>query len=96
MYINSKMSPEELRWRRQDDARTLARAEEIKADKARYQEAINGAKEIAKEEISRVKGIARIANMKTPEVKNKEVSSPSTTPFNKRGYVNPASLGRLL
>ena len=98
MYIEPKMSPEELKWQRRDDARTLARAEEIKADKARYQGAIVGAREIAQEEINRVKGIAKIANMKTPSVPEKaEKENPSsTTVFNKRGYRNPASLGRLL
>ena len=30
------IDPEELKWQRRDDARTLARAEEIKADKERY------------------------------------------------------------
>ena len=32
----SAVNEDEARWKRQDDARTLARAEEIKADKKRY------------------------------------------------------------
>ena len=90
---------EELKWRRRDDAYTLARAEQIKADKERYQGAILGAKEIANEELERVKGIAKVAGMKTPSVPKEEPVNkgvPSETqPFNKRGYRNPATLGRL-
>ena len=44
------VDPEELKWQRRDDARTLARAEEIKADKERYDGAKIGAKEILDEE----------------------------------------------
>lgn len=92
---------EELRWRRRSDAETLARAEQIKADKERYQGAILGAKEIASEELARVRGIAKVAGMKTPSVLKEEVvdkgnTIPSNTqPFNKRGYKNPATLGRI-
>lgn len=98
---------EELKWRQRCDARTLAEAEQIKADKERYSGAITGAKEIAKEELERVKGIAKVANMKTPntnvgktEVSTSGISVPNpsvpntTVPFNKRGYRNPATIGR--
>lgn len=98
------MSEEDLKWQRRDDARTLARAEAIKADKERYQGAIKGAREIAKEEIDRVQGIARIAGMKTPKVPKtaepvgsstlNDVIPTKTQPFNKRGYHNPATIGR--
>ena len=44
--IRRPVDPEELKWQRRDDARTLARAEEIKADKERYDGAKIGAKEI--------------------------------------------------
>ena len=88
---------EELRWRRRSDARTLAEAEQIKADKERYQGAIIGAKEIAQEEIARVQGIAKVAGMKTPKTpSNTEPVSKQqeTVQFNKRGYRNPATIGR--
>lgn len=91
------MSEEDLKWQRRDDARTLARAEAIKADKERYNGAIMGAQEIAKEEIDRVKGIAKVAGMKAPKApSNYSVTIPTKTqPFNKRGYSNPATIGRL-
>ena len=57
----SAVNEDEARWKRQDDARTLARAEEIKADKKRYKEAIRGANEIYSKELDRVKGIKKIA-----------------------------------
>ena len=101
------VNPEELKWRRRSDARTLAEAEQIKADQERYNGAIQGAKEIAQEEIERVKGIAKVAGMKTPTApKNtvpesttqkgfQQTAVPNTTqPFNKRGYRNPATIGR--
>lgn len=90
---------EEARWRRRSDARTLAEAEQIKADKQRYNGAVLGAKEIAQEEIDRVKGIAKVAGMKVPKSQGVDpVNNPqpnSTRPFDKRGYRNPATIGRL-
>ena len=50
------IDPEELKWQRRDDARTLARAEEIKADKERY----DGAK-IGAEETARLNGLTKVA-----------------------------------
>lgn len=94
------LDPDELRWQRRSDARTLAEAEQIKADKERYQGAVLGAKEIAQEEIERVKGIAKVAGMKTPKAPPKSVEQPSNntvpnaTVFDKRGYRNPATVGR--
>lgn len=96
MYSNC-VDAEELKWRRRSDARTLAEAEQIKADKERYQGAVLGAKEIANEEIARVQGIAKVAGMKVPK-SPKEPSGDKTSaiqPFNKRGYRNPATIGRL-
>ena len=98
----NEMSEEELKWRRREDARVLAHAEQIKADKERYKGAIQGAKEIAQERIDEAKSIIKVAGMKTPkspvlqEPKNCGNTIPnSTQPFNKRGYRNPATLGRL-
>lgn len=62
------VSEEDKKWQRRDDARTLARAEEIKADKERMKGAVLGAREIASEEIARVQGITKIAGMRTPSV----------------------------
>lgn len=55
------IDPEELKWQRRDDARTLARAEEIKADKERYDGAKIGAKEILAEETTRLNGLTKVA-----------------------------------
>lgn len=99
MYNRAVMSDEEQRWRQRDDARTLAQAEAIKADKERYAGAIVGAKEIAKEELERVQGIAKVAGMKTPKLNTKTEPIPqgnnSPQTFDKRGYRNPAYIGRL-
>ena len=91
------IDPEELKWRRRSDARTLAEAEQIKADKERYKGAILGAKEIANEEIERVKGIAKVAGIKTPNAPKEAIvdNNKSTEIFNRRGYKNPATIGRL-
>lgn len=93
------IDPEEEKWRRRSDARTLAEAEQIKADKDRYNGAILGAKEIAQEEIARVQGIAKVAGMKTPTAPKSAdplgTVPNNTQPFDKRGYRNPATLGRL-
>ena len=61
------VDPEEEKWRRRSDARTLAEAEQIKADKERYKGAIQGAKEIAQERIDEAKSIIKVAGMKTPK-----------------------------
>ena len=98
--MNKCIDPEELKWQRRSDARTLAEAEQIKADKERYQGAVLGAREIAQEEIAKVQGIAKVAGMKTPKAPPQSVEQPSnntvpnTTVFDKRGYRNPATIGR--
>lgn len=57
-------SEEDRRWMRRDDARTLANAEEIKADKERYKQAKIGAREILDEENRRLDGMAKVAGQK--------------------------------
>ena len=79
-------------WEIREDARTLARAEEIKADRARMKEAQQMAQKMADEDIKRVSGMLKVAGRKPPKQSGvaKEVQ-----PFNKRGYSNPATLGKL-
>ena len=85
---------EDLKWKRRNDARTLAEAERIKADKERYKGAIIGAKEIAKEELERVRGIAKVAGTKVPKSKADTYTKPE--PFvTRRGGSNQATIGRL-
>ena len=98
---------EELKWRRRSDARTLAEAEQIKADKERYNGAILGAKEIAQEEIARVQGIAKVAGMQAPKALENTVTSKTTvygqrvipntvvTPQFAPRRSNPATISRL-
>ena len=88
-----KISVEELKWRRRNDARTLAEADMIRNDKNRYREAIIGAKEIAKEWLDEVKSIVKVAKVKVPnmEKENKEYT------FTGRGRNdNPATVGKLI
>lgn len=94
--IKRAVNSEEAKWQRRSDARVLAEAEQIKADKERYQGAILGAKEIAGEEIARVKGIAKIAGMKTPQTPKDADPEPTTMSHcDRRGYRNPACIGKL-
>lgn len=58
----------ERKWKRQDDARILARAEAIKADKNRLAEAKLGAREILEENGERIESLSKIAEMKVPNV----------------------------
>lgn len=80
-------------WEIREDARTLARAEEIKADRARMKEAQQMAQQMADEDIKRVSGMLKVAGRKPPKQSGgmREVQQP----FNKRGYSNPATVGKL-
>lgn len=75
----NKMSAEELRWRARDDARTLARAEEIKSDPERMKLARQGANEILKEEVDRLKGLSKVVGKKTPKSEEQEFPQRSTS-----------------
>ena len=94
--MSYEMSEEDKKWQRRSDARTLAEAEQIKADKERYKNAIVGAKEIAKERINEANSIIKVAGMKAPSIpKSAPQGVPTKTqPFNKRSYNNPATIGR--
>lgn len=96
------VDPEESKWRRQDDARTLAQAEEIKADKERLAEAHKGAKEILEEEASRLRGLSKVAHNQTVDtVVKKEAKkqnngrNPSSFKRTRTVRENPATIGRL-
>lgn len=56
-----EMSKQELQWRAEDDARTLARAEEIKADKKREIAARSMAKKQLDEVLKRAEGLKKIS-----------------------------------
>lgn len=55
------MTEEDKKWRRRSDARTLAEAETIKADKKRYAEAKIGANELLSERKQETQGLEKIA-----------------------------------
>lgn len=72
MMTARPVDPEELKWQRRDDARILARAEEIKADKERYDGAKIGAKEILAEETARLNGLNKVAGRRPSKVQPPE------------------------
>lgn len=80
-------------WEIREDARTLARAEEIKADKERMRDATQMAQKLADEEMKRINGMMKVAGRKVP--KSSSTMPVGTAPFDKRGYKNPATIGRL-
>ena len=100
--MRTAVDAEEAKWRRRSDARTLAEAEQIKADKERYNGAILGAKEIAQEEIARVQGIAKVAGMKTPKAPENTITptqdnfgfTSTAKPQCRPRRSNPATIGR--
>ena len=71
-----RLSAEEMRWRARDDARTLARAEEIKADKERMKLAQAGAREILNEESKRLNGLNKVAGRKTVKTEEPKEEFP--------------------
>ncbi len=56
-----KMSKQDLKWQAEDDARVLAQAEAIKADKARMRRAAVAAKSMADEAMDKAKAMKRIS-----------------------------------
>lgn len=52
-------------WESMDDARTLARADEIRKDKARLARAVNAAKEMARDKENELVAMRKIANFNT-------------------------------
>lgn len=79
-------------WEIREDARVLARAEEIKADKDRMRDAQQMARQLADEEIKRMSGLMKVAGKKQPK---QSTGNTAGNPFNKRDYKNPATIGRL-
>jgi hypothetical protein len=60
---------QEKRWQEEDDAYTLARAEEIKADPERVEGAANAAKRLLAEREKEVHGLRTVAGKKAVEKK---------------------------
>lgn len=101
MYPKS-VDPEEAKWRRQDDARTLARAKEIEADSERLKEAKKGAKEILEQEAERLRGLSKVVHNSTVDTvvkkeakKQNNGSNPSSFKRTRTVRENPATIGKL-
>lgn len=60
-----KMNAEQLRWQAESDADTMARYEEIMADKKRRNAAVKMAKEKASDLNKRANAMNRVANSKS-------------------------------
>lgn len=60
----------EADWRARDDARTLAVAEEIKADKARMDNATEAAVKMLEEEKKELVAISKVARKRPPRSSN--------------------------
>ena len=73
--MEKTLSAEDLRWRGREDARTLARAEEIKNDKERLANAQKEANNILEEQLQNVKGLSKVAS--SQKIK-KEIGGYST------------------
>jgi hypothetical protein len=71
----SNVKSDENKWMREDDAMTLARAEEIKADKKRLRGAVSEAKKMARKRKTEAKNIEKIART---SIKNNSADKPKT------------------
>ncbi len=74
------LSAQEKKWRQEDDARSLARANEIMENKSRYKGAIDAAKRMAIEEEKKTKAMKKVAARKvTAKKKPKKKSTKKKT-----------------
>jgi len=76
----AKMTQDEKRWRAEDDARTLAQAQEVIVDKPRLTAAKKAAKSMVNEQQKRVDGLKKVVSVKP--IAKKATSKTSTS---KRG-----------
>ena len=58
------ITAKERKWMEEDDARTLADAEVIRGDSARYKRAIKAAKRLSDEETKRADWLRKVAGLK--------------------------------
>jgi hypothetical protein len=75
MKGTNMISPDEKRWRAEDDARTLAQAEQIKADRERLQSAKDAAARLLAEEEERIRGMRKIARSSSSATSKKPTST---------------------
>lgn len=80
--MDNAISVEEKKWREEDDARTLARAEIIKADKSRHAGAVRGARRLIEEEKKDVTGLNKVINQGKSSNKQSVKDNSRTSSFN--------------
>lgn len=59
-----RMTAQDKKWQAQDDARTLAQANEVKSDTPRLKAAVKEAKIMVKDEQKRLTSISKVAKVK--------------------------------
>ena len=60
----SEMSTEEKKWRMKSDARTLAEAQEILADKERHADAVKAAQQMVADNMKKFNAMKKVAGTK--------------------------------
>jgi len=93
-YENMTPEQREAMWKRQSDARTLAEAEQIRADKERMTAARQGARELLDEKSDQLAGLARVAGHKGVHTR-RPVQPTTPQPGGCARYRNPATIGKL-
>jgi len=74
------LSPQEKRWQAEDDARSLARAEEVKNDKSRLGAAQRKAVEQAEERQEQADALKKVAGKQTTPLPDKPENSIPVQP----------------
>ena len=72
MQVMQNMSAEDLKWQGRSDARTLAEAEAIKADKARLENAKKEAKSMTAEREKELNGMRKVAGKSQKRVSDNQ------------------------
>ena len=62
--MDVKMSAEEKKWRMRSDARTLAEAQEILADKERHADAVKAAQQMVADNMKKFNAMKKVAGTK--------------------------------
>lgn len=69
-------------WEIRDDARSLARAEEIKADPQRYKEAVTMAKKMIADEQKQLRGMKKVAGQKVAPIMGRDTNPAKVANIN--------------
>jgi len=77
--IDYPESKTEAQWRAEDDARTLARAEEIKADETRMNNAKEAAVKMVEREKEEIQAMAKVAGKRVQSKSNDQSQDSANT-----------------